>query len=113
MVMGFRRLRGCCLQGPEAVRTLVRAPESGVTSRPPGGGDRRERQVQAAETRLLYENAGTGIVVTILIASLLAYAQWVIISRVVVSLWLLYMLLVICGEIPARAPILACVAERH
>src|SRR5687768_5619503 len=94
MVMGFRRLRGPCLQGPEAVRTLVCAPESGVASSPLPGGDGRERAVQAAETRLLYENARTGIVVTIVISSLLAYAQWVVISHAVVSVWLLYMLLV-------------------
>jgi signal transduction histidine kinase/ActR/RegA family two-component response regulator len=49
--------------------------------------------VQAAETRLLYENACTGIVATIVIASLLAYEQWFIVSPFVVSLWLLYMLL--------------------
>ena len=41
----------------------------------PLGGDRRELRVRAAEVRLLYENAATGIVVTVLIASLLAYAQ--------------------------------------
>src|SRR4029450_11061407 len=56
-------------------------------------GDRR-RQVQAAETRLLYENAGTGIVSTIVIASLLASAQWVVISHHVVLAWWVYMLLV-------------------
>jgi signal transduction histidine kinase/ActR/RegA family two-component response regulator len=50
--------------------------------------------VQAAETRLLYENATLGIVVTIVIAVLLAYAQWAVISRLVISVWLLYMLLV-------------------
>jgi signal transduction histidine kinase/ActR/RegA family two-component response regulator len=49
--------------------------------------------VQAAETRLLYENASTGVVATILIASLLAYEQQSIVSGFVVSLWLLYMLL--------------------
>jgi signal transduction histidine kinase/ActR/RegA family two-component response regulator len=73
-------------------RACAAAP--GVTSTPPGGGDhQRQVQVQAAETRLLYENASTGIVATILIASLLAYEQWFIVSRLVVSLWLLYMLL--------------------
>jgi signal transduction histidine kinase/ActR/RegA family two-component response regulator len=50
--------------------------------------------VQSAETRLLYENAGTGMLATIVIASLLAYAQWGTISRVVVSVWLACMLLV-------------------
>jgi signal transduction histidine kinase len=94
VVTDSRPLRRRFWQAPEAVTALVGAPESGPTSRPPLGGDRRQRQVQAAETRLLYENASTGIVVTIVIASLLAYAQWVVISRFVVSVWLLYMLLV-------------------
>jgi signal transduction histidine kinase/ActR/RegA family two-component response regulator len=49
--------------------------------------------MQAAQTRLLYENASTGILATIAIASLLAYAQWVVISRLAISIWLLYMLL--------------------
>jgi signal transduction histidine kinase/CheY-like chemotaxis protein len=42
----------------------------------------------------LFENASTGIVATILIASLLAYAQWDVISPPVIWVWLLYMLLV-------------------
>jgi signal transduction histidine kinase/ActR/RegA family two-component response regulator len=54
----------------------------------------RKRQVHAAETRLLYENATTGTVVTILIASVLAYAFWDLGSHVIVSAWLTYMLLV-------------------
>ena len=48
--------------------------------------------MRAAETRLLYENAGTGIVVTIVIASLLAYAQSGDVSRVPLLIWLFYML---------------------
>ena len=54
----------------------------------------RGRQVSAAETRLLYENGPTGIAVTIVIASLLAYAQWDVVPRFTVSAWLLYVLLV-------------------
>jgi hypothetical protein len=50
--------------------------------------------VYAAETRLLYENASTGILATIVIASLLAYAQWDVAPRFVVLVWLLYVLLV-------------------
>ena len=72
---------------------LVSGPATGAASTPPSAGDRR-RQVHAAETRLLYENAGTGIVATIVIGSLLAYAQWVVISPYIVSAWWLYMLLV-------------------
>jgi signal transduction histidine kinase/ActR/RegA family two-component response regulator len=50
--------------------------------------------VHAAETRLLYDNACTGIVVTMVIAALLAYAQWNVKPRVVVLTWLMYVLLV-------------------
>ena len=50
--------------------------------------------MHAAETRLLYDNACTGIVSTIVIAALLAYAQWNVKPRSVVLAWLLYMLLV-------------------
>ena len=57
-------------------------------------GDRRQRQVHAAETRLLYDNACTGIVATIVIAALLAYAQWGVKPPSVVLAWLLYVLLV-------------------
>ena len=57
-------------------------------------GDRRQRQVHAAETRLLYDNACTGIVATIVIAALLAYAQWGVKPRSVVLAWLFYVLLV-------------------
>jgi signal transduction histidine kinase/ActR/RegA family two-component response regulator len=65
-----------------------------VTSSRPLDGDQRRRQVRAAETRLLYENACTGTAATIVIASLFAYAQWDVIPRFAVSLWLLYVLLV-------------------
>lgn len=60
--------------------------------------DRRQRQVHAAETRLLYDNALTGIVATVVIAALLAYAQWNGKPRWVVVSWLLYMLLVSAGR---------------
>ena len=80
--MGSRRLR----------RLFLQDPESGTSPRPEG--DRRQRQVRSAETHLLYENASTAIVATVVIASLLAYAQWGAISSFVVSAWLVYMLLV-------------------
>jgi hypothetical protein len=51
-------------------------------------------QVHAAETRLLYENACTGIVATIVIATILAYAQLDVRPRAVVVAWLLFVLLV-------------------
>jgi signal transduction histidine kinase/CheY-like chemotaxis protein len=56
--------------------------------------DQRQRQVRAAEVRLLYENGDTGIVAAVVIASLLAYAQWDVVPRVIVSGWLLSMVLI-------------------
>jgi signal transduction histidine kinase/CheY-like chemotaxis protein len=95
MVIGFRRLRGRWVGGPAAARALACAGESSIASRAPlGGNDARQRAVQAAETRLLYQNATTGIVATVVIASILAYAQWVVVTPFVVSVWWLYMLLV-------------------
>jgi signal transduction histidine kinase/ActR/RegA family two-component response regulator len=69
-------------------------PERGVTAGYPRGVDHRHRQVRAAETRLLYENAATGIAATTVIALVLAYAQWDVIPRFTVSAWLLCALLV-------------------
>ena len=48
-------------------------------------------QVRAVETRLLYENANTGVAVTVVIATLMAYAYWDVVSHAVVVPWLLYM----------------------
>ena len=42
----------------------------------------------------MYENATTGIAVTIVIASVLAYAHWDLGPHVIVSAWLIYMLVV-------------------
>jgi len=58
----------------------------------------RQRQVYAAETRLLYDNACTGIVASLVIATLLAYVQRDVNSRFVVSAWLVYVLLVSSGR---------------
>ena len=60
----------------------------------PVSEDQRQRQIEAAETRLLYDNACTGIVATFVIAALLAYAQWDVASPSVAVAWLLYVLLV-------------------
>ena len=57
-------------------------------------GDHRKGQVHAAETRLLYENATTGIAVTLVIASVVAYALWDLGPNVIVSAWFIFMLLV-------------------
>jgi signal transduction histidine kinase/ActR/RegA family two-component response regulator len=56
--------------------------------------DQRTQRVHAAETRLLYENATTGIAVTTVIASVVAYAHWNVGPRIIVSAWFIYMLLV-------------------
>ena len=69
-------------------------PGPGVRVRRPLSGDPRRQQVHAAETRLLYDNAGTGIIATILIASLLAFGQRNVTRPAVVIVWLLYVLLV-------------------
>ena len=75
-----------------------RVPEQRVKFRSPVPRDPRRRQVEAAETRLLYDNAGTGIVATLVIAALLAYAQRDVGPPSVVVAWLLYVLLVSAGR---------------
>jgi FlaA1/EpsC-like NDP-sugar epimerase len=65
-----------------------------VKASAPASRDPRQRQVEAAETRLLYDNAWTGIVAAFVIAALLAYAQWDVARPSVVVAWLLYVLLV-------------------
>jgi signal transduction histidine kinase/ActR/RegA family two-component response regulator len=78
----------------DSEQTRAGAAGSGHRSRRSRGRDARQRQVHAAETRLLYENATTGITVTIVIASVLAYAHWDLGPRVGISAWLAYTLLV-------------------
>lgn len=56
--------------------------------------DRRKRQVYAQQIRLLYTNANAGIWVTVLVATLLTYLQWGMISHPIVLAWLMYMLVV-------------------
>ena len=65
---------------------------------PATGEDLRQRQVEAAETRLLYDNACTGIVAAVVIAALLAYAQRDVTSPSVVVGWLVYVLLAAAGR---------------
>jgi signal transduction histidine kinase/ActR/RegA family two-component response regulator len=80
-------------QVPETVRALFCARKSDAPTTL-AAAIQRQRQLRAAQTRLLYENASLGIVVTVVIAVLLAYAQWSIIPARVISAWLFYMLLV-------------------
>ena len=81
---------------PAADPALPHAPaaEAGDISHPVAGDDQRQRQVRAAEIRLLYDNAATGIAAAFVIAALLAYAQWGAVSPGVVSAWLVYVVLV-------------------
>ena len=78
----------------DSTPTRARPNESGATQFPSLGRDDRRQQVHAAETRLLYDNATTGIAATLVIAGLLGYAHWEAGRHVVVSAWLLYVLLV-------------------
>jgi signal transduction histidine kinase/ActR/RegA family two-component response regulator len=80
-------------QPAEAVETSARAPVADVVLEPPAKDGQRQ-QVRAAQTRLLYENATTGAVASVLIALALAYAQRRVSSPLVVSVWFLFVLLV-------------------
>ena len=56
--------------------------------------NQRKARVQAAQIRLLYQNANTGIAVTVIAAPVLGYFQSLVVQRRIVFGWLLYMLLV-------------------
>jgi signal transduction histidine kinase/ActR/RegA family two-component response regulator len=73
-------------------------PQPFKTSRQTGAADQRARQVSAAQTRLLYHNGPTGVVVTVVVASVLAYFQWRVVPHVTVVAWLAYMLLTSAGR---------------
>jgi signal transduction histidine kinase/ActR/RegA family two-component response regulator len=92
MAIGFVRLLHRASRTGDAARRLAEPLEPRIPSGRSIGEHRA--QVRAAETHLLYENANTGTVVSIVIASLLAYAHWNSIPRVVVVAWLLYVLLI-------------------
>ena len=81
----------------ESTKTSAAAAESGDISRGTLSED-LQPQVRAVETRLLYENANTGVAITVVIATLLAYAHWDVVSHAVVVPWLLYMLVVSLGR---------------
>ena len=55
-------------------------------------------KVEAAQIRLLYRNADTGTLVTIIAVSALGWLQWASIAHIVLLLWALYMLLVLSGR---------------
>src|SRR4051794_13153748 len=60
----------------------------------PAGNNERKLQLRAAQTRLLYENANTGILVTLCAAPVLAYFQTSVVPYPIILGWLVYMLLV-------------------
>jgi signal transduction histidine kinase/ActR/RegA family two-component response regulator len=92
-VTSSQRRRRPFLRAVEAVKSFACAPPSRVAAGTRATGDDRQRQVFAAETRLLYENATTGIIVSVVIALVLAYVMRSV-SAVGVSTWFLYMLVV-------------------
>jgi len=80
----------------ESTTTSAAAAESGILrgtlSEDP------EPQTRAVETRLLYENANTGVAITVIISTLLVYAHWDVVSHAVIVPWLLFMLVVSLGR---------------
>jgi signal transduction histidine kinase/CheY-like chemotaxis protein len=60
--------------------------------------NQRQREVRAAQTRLLYRNASTGTLVTFVAAPFLGYFQWGVAEHRVVVGWLLFTLLVSVGR---------------
>src|SRR5688572_21351202 len=74
--------------------TFARGSEADAAQAPPGTAPLRRQRVQAAQTRLLYENASTSVVVSVLIALPLAYAHRRVISTLVISTWLLSVVVV-------------------
>jgi signal transduction histidine kinase/ActR/RegA family two-component response regulator len=81
-------------QAAEAVRTFSCGTASDVDLTPPPAAHDRRQQVHAAETRLLYENATTGIVASVLIALALGYTQRDVTATPIVDAWLLFVLVV-------------------
>ena len=69
-----------------------------MASRGGRGQHRRPHDVRTEQTRLLYDNAGTGVLITSLVAPLLASVLWSVIPHLRVSAWLGFMLLVSAGR---------------
>ena len=93
MVAGSPRLNG-----HDSQAAAVPPPRPAISLSSPGSADGRRREIHAAQIRLLYENAGTGAVAAILIASILAYAQTGIAPPRLVWGWYLFVLLVALGR---------------
>jgi signal transduction histidine kinase/ActR/RegA family two-component response regulator len=91
------RLPTANLSSADATPTSGPAPGEDENSSLAPTEDQRH-QLHAAETRLLYENANTGVAASIVIASLLAYAQRDVVPSVIIAAWLLYVLVVSIGR---------------
>jgi signal transduction histidine kinase/ActR/RegA family two-component response regulator len=94
MAIGHARWPQRASQSTDGTPGPVRPPEPRDVSDRSGSHAPRQPQVRAAETRLLYENANTGTVVSIVIASLLAYAHWGLIPHAALLAWLVFVLLI-------------------
>ena len=94
MVIGSRVADAATIQGEICAPATPGAPLASLERPSARVEDERRRKVRASETRLLYENAGTGVIATVVIASLLAYAQRNISPGSVVAGWLSAVLLV-------------------
>jgi signal transduction histidine kinase len=75
-------------------RATPSAGDSALGDAPVTLAEDHRRSVLSAQTRLLYENANTGVAITAVIAALLAYAQWPVVRPAVIVPWLAYMLVV-------------------
>ena len=78
----------------QAGGTCFGALGTGVVVRPPATANERRQRVHGAEVRLLYENATTSVVASVLIALPLAYAQRRVTSTLVISAWLVFVVVV-------------------
>jgi signal transduction histidine kinase/CheY-like chemotaxis protein len=83
------------IDGPDPWRTVAGHPSEPLAiEAAPAVQDERVRHVRAAQIRLLYGNSNTGIAVTVIAASALAYFQWGVVPSAAVLTWVGYMLLV-------------------
>src|SRR5687767_5048888 len=80
--------------GDQAGGTSDRVPDADTVPVGLTAENGLRRDVHAAEVRLLYENATTGVWASVLIALPLAYIQRSVSSPLVISTWLSFMLVV-------------------
>src|SRR4051812_27342500 len=73
---------------------LSMSPTSSSVSITQAGQNEQKTNVRIAQIRLLYENANTGFIVTVITAPILAYFLSSVIEHRMTIAWLLYMLLI-------------------